>query len=179
MELQNKSFLRPRADWSSLYFYQKAETLYLLTFNFVQRFITYNDRTKDQMLQAARSGKQNIVEGTADGVTSIELELKLLNVSRASIQELREDYLDYLHTRILPIWDKNHPRFYPMRQYCREHNLPSDFVTFIPLCSDEVLANLAITLCHQADRLLQAYMNKIALSLPQNQGFIPYRRFKR
>ena len=180
MEIQNKSILRQRANWSSLYFYQKSETLYLLTFNFVQRFIAYNDRTKDQMLQAARSCKQNIVEGTADGVTSIEMELNLLNVSRSSTLELKEDYLDYWHTRNLQVWDKNHPRFFPMRQYCREHNLPSDYVSFIPLCNDEVLANLAITLSHQVDRLLQVYMNKIVSSLPTtNTGFPSYRRYKR
>ena len=63
------------------------------------------------MVQAARSGKQNIVEGCADGVTSTEMELRLLNVARASIKELKEDYLDYLKSRKLALWDVKHPRY--------------------------------------------------------------------
>ena len=164
------NIIRPRSDWSSLYFYQKAQSLYLLTFDFVQRYIQNNDRTRDQMLQAARSGKQNIVEGTADGVTSLDMELNLLNVSRASIQELKEDYLDYLHTRGLSLWDRNNPRYLPMLQYCRSHNQPKDYIALFPKYNDEELSNLAITLSHQIDRLMQAYMNKIICSMPHNPG---------
>ena len=170
--------MRPRSDCSSLFFYQKSQCLYLLTFDFVQRFIQNNDRTRDQMLQAARSGKQNIVEGTADGVTSLELELNLLNVSRASIQELKEDYLDYLCTRKLSIWDRKHPRYSPMLQFCRTHNQPADFITLFPKYNDEELANLAITLSHQIDSLMQAYMNRIINALPKSTGTNTYPRFK-
>ncbi len=176
MENQKYQYLRPRSNWTSLLFYQKAETLYLLTFHFLQRFLADNDRTRDQMLQAARSGKQNIVEGTADGVTSLNLELNLLNVSRSSILELQEDYLDYLRTRRMPIWDKSHPRFNLMRQYCRSHNLPADFMPYFPRYNDEVLANLAITLAHQADRLIQSYMNKIVNSNPPNTRYSSFHR---
>jgi four helix bundle protein len=91
------SVLRTQANWKNLWFYQKTVVLYQMTFVFTKRFLpSYGDRTVDQMIQAARSGKQNIVEGSADGVTSMELELKLLNVARASIQELLEDYEDYI-----------------------------------------------------------------------------------
>ncbi|MBR4673730.1 MAG: four helix bundle protein [Victivallales bacterium] len=170
---KNGKIIRPRSDWSSLFFYQKAQSLYLLTFEFVQRFIQNNDRTKDQMLQAARSGKQNIVEGTADGVTSLEMELNLLNVSRASIQELKEDYLDYLCTRRLSIWDRNNPRYLPMLQYCRLHNQPTDYIALFPKFNDEELSNLAITLSHQIDSLMQAYMNKIINTLSQTRNSYP------
>ena len=86
--------------------------LFLMTYVFTRRFLPkYGDRTVDQMVQAARSGKQNIVEGSADGVTSIESELKLLNVARGSIQELREDYEDHLLSRRLTVWTAKHPRF--------------------------------------------------------------------
>ena len=89
--------LKRQTNWRELWFYKKAVVLYQLTYVFTRRFLpAYGDRTVDQMVQAARSGKQNIVEGTADGVTSTELELKLLNVARASIQELLEDYEDYI-----------------------------------------------------------------------------------
>lgn len=78
--------LRKEKNWKRLHFYQKTVVLYQMTYIFSQRFLPkYGDRTVDQMVQAARSGKQNIVEGMADGVTSTELELKLLNVARASL----------------------------------------------------------------------------------------------
>ena len=89
--------LKRQTNWRELWFYKKTVVLYQLTYVFTRRFLpAYGDRTVDQMVQAARSGKQNIVEGTADGVTSTEMELKLLNVARASIQELLEDYEDYI-----------------------------------------------------------------------------------
>ena len=92
-----ESVLKVQANWKNLWFYQKTVVLYQMTYIFTKRFLPiYGDRTVDQMVQAARSGKQNIVEGSADGVTSMELELKLLNVARASIQELLEDYEDFI-----------------------------------------------------------------------------------
>ena len=83
--------LRKQSNWEGLYFYQKSNVLYQLTYSFTRRFLVRGDRTIDQMVQAARAGKQNIVEGSADGVTSMEMELKLLNVARSSIKELKED----------------------------------------------------------------------------------------
>ncbi len=81
-----ESVLRKQTNWKNLWFYQKTVVLYQLTFAFTRRFLpAFGDRTVDQMVQAARSGKQNIVEGSADGVTSMEMELKLLNVARSSI----------------------------------------------------------------------------------------------
>ena len=89
-------------QYKDLYFYQKSEVLYALTFHFAKRFLpSKGDRTVDQMVQAARSGKQNIIEGFADGMTSTELQLKLLNVARSSLKELRADYEDYLRYAIL------------------------------------------------------------------------------
>ena len=76
------NILRKQRNWNTLHFYQKTQVLYQLTFDFTARYLKRGDRTIDQMVQAARSGKQNIVEGMADGVTSSEMEIKLLNVSR-------------------------------------------------------------------------------------------------
>ena len=99
--------LKRQTNWRELWFYKKAVVLYQLTYVFTRRFLpAYGDRTVDQMVQAARSGKQNIVEGTADGVTSTEMELKLLNVARASIQELVEDYEDYIIGHQLIKWEQ-------------------------------------------------------------------------
>ena len=92
-------------QYQDLYFYQKSEVLYALTYHFAKRFLpSRGDRTVDQMVQAARSGKQNIIEGLADGMTSTEMQLKLLNVARSSLKELRADYEDYLRTRHLTLW---------------------------------------------------------------------------
>lgn len=111
-------FLRRQANWENLFFYKKTNVLYQLTFSFTKRFLKVGDRTIDQMVQAARSGKQNIVEGFADGVSSFEMELRLLNVARASIKELKEDYEDYLIARNLNVWDDKHPRFNAMLDFC-------------------------------------------------------------
>lgn len=103
--------LRTQVRWKDLCFYKKTVVLNQLTFVFCQRFLPkYGDRTVDRMVQAARSGKQNIVEGFADGATSTEMEPKLLNVARASLKELKGDYLDYLRRHALALWDVKHPR---------------------------------------------------------------------
>jgi len=100
-------FLPPHGNYEELLSYQKAEVIYDLTYRFCQRFLTVRDRTVDQMVQAARSGKQNIAEGSKAAVTSKEMEFKLTNVARASLEELLLDYQDYLRVRDLRQWDKN------------------------------------------------------------------------
>ena len=95
-----KDVLRRNTKYTDLHFYQKTDAIFQLTYIFCKRFLPkYGDRTVDQMVQAARSSKQNIVEGIEDGNTSTEMELKLLNVARGSLRELREDYEDFVHTR--------------------------------------------------------------------------------
>jgi len=112
------------------------------------------------MVQAARSGKQNIVEGSADGVTSTEMELRLLNVARASIGELREDYADYLKAHALPLWDGRHSRYDALLAFCRAHNDLADYEPLFARYGDEELANLALTLCHMVDRMMTTYLRK-------------------
>lgn len=112
------------------------------------------------MVQAARSGKQNIVEGSADGVTSMELELKLLNVARSSIQELLEDYEDYLPAHKLTKWTAGHPRFDGMLAYCRTHNYLNDYEPFFYKWTDEEAANICITLCRMVDKMMMSYQKK-------------------
>ena len=116
--------LATQVNWKDLWFYQKSEVLFQLTFVFCERFLPkYGDRTVDQMIQAARSGKQKIVEGLADGTTSTEMMLKLLNVGRSSLKELQEDFSDYLISRRLTVWDKRHERFDAMLTFCKTNNL--------------------------------------------------------
>lgn len=151
------SVLRRQPDWESLYFYQKSQVLYQLTFVFAQRYLKRGDRTIDQMVQAARSGKQNIVEGSADGVTSTEMELKLMNVARSSIKELKEDYEDYLISRQLKLWQKNHPRYAQMVEFCKTHNKLEDYQPYFDKWNDEEIANIALSLCHFIDKMMTSY----------------------
>lgn len=163
-------FLRRQANWEELYFYKKTVVLYQLTFAFTKRFLKVGDRTVDQMVQAARSGKQNIVEGFADGVSSTEMEIKLLNVARASIKELKEDYEDYLTARNISKWDDRHPRFATMLEYCRQHNNQEDYNDMYSKATDEELANLALTLCRQVDKMMTTYLAQLEQAFIEEGG---------
>ena len=163
--------LRAQTNWERLYFYQKTVVLYQMTYIFCQRFLPkHGDRTVDQMVQAARSGKQNIVEGCADGVTSTEMELKLLNVARGSIKELKEDYLDYIRSRGLTLWNAKHPRYNGLLSFCRAHNALEDYEPFFSKWTDEELANCANTLCHMVDRMLTTHLAKKEADFTENGG---------
>ena len=97
----------PRGDYQTLLSYQKAEVVYDLTFRFAHKYLSRGDRTVDQMIQSARSGKQNVLEGSKAALTSKETELKLTSVGRASLEELLADYRDYLRVRDHAIWEKD------------------------------------------------------------------------
>lgn len=107
MNKSDHSIILPHGNYQELLSYQKAEVIYDLTFRFCEKHLKKGDRTVDQMVQAARSGKQNIVEGSKASSTSKEMEIKLTNVARASLEELLEDYRDYLRVRDLAIWGKD------------------------------------------------------------------------
>ena len=129
--------------------------IYDITFHFCQRFLQKGDRTIDQMVQAARSGKQNIAEGNQAAATSSETEIKLTNVAKASLEELLDDYEDYLRVRGLQQWGQLHPRYDAMRQYARSKQIQKDYASQIQKMNDEEIANLSITLIHQASYMLQ------------------------
>ena len=163
--------LRPQANWQDLWFYRKAVTVFQLTMVFTKRFLPpHGDRTVDQMVQAARSGKQNIVEGSADGVTSSEMEIRLLNVARASLQELQEDYADYLKSRQLSLWGSSHSRFDGMLKFCREHNDLADYEPYFDTWSDEEMANIAYTLCRMTDKMMFSYISKLETTFVTEGG---------
>ena len=150
---------RKVARWQNLFFYQKADVLYQMTVVFCRRFLPkYGDRTVDQMVQAARSGKQNIVEGSEDGKTSTEMELKLLNVARASIGELRQDYQDYANAHRMELWQKGHQRYEAMLTFCREHNNYLDYEPHVEKWTDEEMCNIVLTLCYQVDSMMNKYL---------------------
>lgn len=161
MSKQNDSekVLLEGANWKELHFYQKSVALFQMTFVFCDRFLPkHGDRTVDQMIQAARSGKQNIIEGSEDGKTSTEMELRLLNVARSSTQELREDYKDYLLTRKFALWDKEHPRYAKMRDFTRAHNMLEDYEPYFTRWTAEEMANIGYTLCCQIDVMMNGYL---------------------
>lgn len=154
--------LKPQSKWGTLYFYQKSDVIYQLAFAFCDRFIhLYKDRTRDQVIQAARSCKQNIVEGLADGVTSTEMQLKLLNVARASLNELREDFEDYLKSRHLQFYVAGNDRYDKMLTYCRSHNSLADYEPYFSKWTDEEMCNCALTLCHIIDKMMLSFLKKL------------------
>ncbi len=103
-------FLKPKGDYRNLLVYKKAECIYDFTFYFTGKYLSKGDRTVDQMVQAARSGKQNIIEGSAASATSRETEIKLFNVAKASFDELLADYEDYLRVRGMETWSEKRLR---------------------------------------------------------------------
>ena len=163
--------LKNQTKWEDLYYYRKSVVLYQMTVVFCRRFLpAYGDRTVDQMVQAARSGKQNIVEGLADGVTSTEMELKLLNVARASIKELKEDYIDYLTSRRLVRWQAGHPRYDALLAFCRANNDLAGYEPYLEKWNDEELANCAVTLCHMVDKMLSTTLETKQKDFTENGG---------
>ena len=148
------TFLPQHGHYRQLRVYQVTEIIYDITFFFTQRYLSKGDRTIDQMVQAARSGKQNIAEGNQAAATSSETEIKLTNVAKASLEELLDDYEDYLRVRNLPQWNKLHPRYERVRHYARSEQIRKDYAEKILKMNDEEIANLSITLIHQAIYML-------------------------
>jgi four helix bundle suffix protein len=112
------------------------------------------------MVQAARSTKQNIAEGSSDGQTSTEVELKLLGIACGSNKELLEDYKDYLKRKGKTEWFGKNPRFERMHDFCKQHSRYEDYQHLLPKMNDEELANMAICLCHQVDKALTSYIER-------------------
>lgn len=152
---ENKDFLRQGNNYRTLKAFQKAECIYDVTYYFAHKYLSVGDRTIDQMIQAARSDKQNLAEGNIDGITSREMELKLTNVNRASLHELLLDYEDYLRVRGLEQWAYNDRRCIQTRTFCKANLDSAVYREKIKTRSDEVIANIAITLIHQCDVLIR------------------------
>lgn len=105
-----EDLLPKHGGYRKLKSFQLAQLVYDLTVRFCNRYIERRSRTHDQMVQAARSGVQNIAEGSQMSGTSKKMEMKLTNVARASLEELKLDYEDYLRHRGLGQWERNDPR---------------------------------------------------------------------
>ncbi len=167
---KDKQFLRQGKDYNTLICYRKAVIIYDITYHFAHTYLQRGDRTIDQMIQAARSGKQNIVEGNIDGITSAEMEIKLTNVNRASLHELLEDYKDYLRVRGLRQWPVDSPEAEQTRRFCRLHNDPDEYRQKIAERSAETICNIAITLILQTDVLLKGLIEWQKRHFKENGG---------
>ena len=168
--MDNKDFIRQDNNYRTLKAFQKAECVYDVTYYFANKFLSKGDRTIDQMVQAARSGKQNLAEGNIDGVTSKEMEIKLTNVNRASLHELLLDYEDYLRVRGLEQWLYDDPRCVQTRAFCKKHLDSAVYREKIKDRSDETIANIAITLIHQCDVLIRGLIEWQKRNFLENGG---------
>ena len=164
------TFLQNKGNYKSLIAYQKAECIYDITYYFAHKYLQKGDRTIDQMVQAARSGKQNIVEGCAASTTSSETELKLINVARASLQELLMDYEDYLRVNELEMWTFDSSKAVQTRKVCSVHNDSAYYRDAIKERSAETIANIAITLIHQEDVFLRKILEVLQKNFVENGG---------
>jgi four helix bundle suffix protein len=157
-----KGFIPPHGNYRELLAYQKSEVVYDITFRFCHKFLAKGDRTVDQMIQAARSGKQNISEGSEFSGTSKEIEIKLANTARASLEELLKDYEDFLRVRELHLWDKDSKEAkYVRRLGNKSHVTYESFREFVETRPPEVVANIAICLIHQANYLLDQLKRRL------------------
>ena len=159
--------------------YQELESdrncviIYDGTVDFCNRFLRGGDRTIDQMTQAVRSGKQNIVEGCMASGTSTETEIKLIGVARASLEELLEDYRDHLRTRDLPLWEKTDPRILAIRELSGEKNKSYEtYKTYLEQGNNtpELFCNVMISLIHQTNYLLDRHLKSLEQQFAEKGG---------
>ncbi|MBI4625188.1 MAG: four helix bundle protein [Verrucomicrobia bacterium] len=155
-------FIPPHGGYESLLSFQKARIVYDGTVRFCQRFLEKRDRTVDQMVQAARSGKQNILEGSRASGTSKETEIKLTNVARASLEELLEDYRDFIRLRGIEEWPKEHSHTRRLRQLNRTPNANYDtFKKGIEHPDPAIAANVMIGLVKLTNYLLDQQLRQL------------------
>ena len=158
----SEGFIPPHGGYAGLLAYQKALVVFQATWRFCGRFLEKRDRTVGQMVQAARSGKQNIVEASKISGTSKEAELKLLNVARSSLEELLEDYRDFLRKKKASPWLKNSREALFVRSLAKKENMSYEiYETYVETRSSEVVANIIICLIHQANYLLDQLIRKL------------------
>ena len=174
----DSSLLPPHGNYRELLSYQKAEVVYDLTFEFCQRFLQRGDRTTDQMVQAARSGKQNIAEASKASGTSKETELKLANVARASLEELLLDYQDFIRARHLSLWPKDSKQALYVRRMGNKPRPTYDaYREFCQTRPAEVVANIALCLIHHTNYLLDRQLRHLEQDF-LNQGGLRERLFQ-
>lgn len=165
------TFIPPHGGYENLLSFQKARIIYDGTVRFCGRFLDKYDRTRDQMVQAARSGKQNVLEGSQASGTSKETEIKLINVARASLEELLEDYRDFLRVRGLRLWDKEDREARFVRRLGTRKNASYEtYGTYFETRLPEVVANILICLIHQTNYLLDQQLRQLEKAFLKEGG---------
>ena len=166
-----KTLIPNRGNYKKLLSYQKSNVIFELTYYFCHKYLSKGDRTIDQMVQAARSGKQNIIEGCSASSTSAKTEIKLLNVAKASLLELLEDYEDYLKVRNHRQWEDGSIEIETMRKLGVEHSDAEYFIKLAETRPPETVANMAIVLLKQADYLLYRQLQRLSADFLTEGGF--------
>jgi four helix bundle suffix protein len=165
------AFIPPHGGYENLLSFQKARIVFDGTVWFCGRYLEKRDRTYDQMVQAARSGKQNILEGSQASGTSKETEIKLTNVARASLEELLEDYRDFLRARSLRLWEKDsREALFVRRLGSRADSTYETYKTYFDTRPPEVAANILICLIHQTNYLLDQQLRQLEIDFLQEGG---------
>lgn len=168
----SETLIPPHGGYRDLKSYQMAEIVFDATMVFCDRFIDRRSRTRDQMVQAARSGKQNIAEGSMASGTSKKTELKLIGVARASLEELLLDYHDYLRQHALLLWSKDHAKAKEVRALVYKSNRSySTYKTYFEEAEPEIAANAAICLLHQTNYLLDQQLRALEKEFLNEGGF--------
>jgi len=165
------SFIPKHGAYEELLSYRKAVIVYDGTVCFCDRFMHRRDRTVDQMVQAARSGKQNIIEGCMASATSRKSEIKLINVARASLEELLEDYRDYLRVRGQTLWHKSSEQALYVRKLGSQKNTSYEtYRSYIQTRPPETVANILVCLIHQTNYLLDRQIRQLEKAFVEDGG---------
>ncbi|MDE6384278.1 MAG: four helix bundle suffix domain-containing protein [Paramuribaculum sp.] len=164
------TFLQQKGGYRNLVVYRISEIVYDITYYFANKYLSKHNRTIDQMIQAARSGKQNIAEGSEAATTSSETEIKLTNVAKASLEELLIDYEDYLRVRGMSLWNKEHPRYERLRRYCKSDAFMTGYRDLLTRLNEEEMCNMAITLINQATYMLKRLIEHQQKMFLENGG---------
>ena len=183
--MTDNGFIPAHGGYKKLLSYQKSQIVYDATYRFCERRLSRRDRTFDQMVQASRSGKQNIIEGSQASGTSKKMEIKLTSVARASLEELLEDYRDFLRLRQIEEWSKDHPYAQRLRQLS---SIPdATYETFKkavehedPAISANAIIGLIKVTCFLLDRQIQTleqnFVHKGGLSEQMTKARLKYRK---
>lgn len=179
--------LRPSGGFRKTASFQTATLIYDATYWFCEKFLDPRSRTVDQMVQAARSGRQNIAEGSRASATSSQTELRLVNVARASLEELLLDYEDYLRHRRIPQWLPDGPEASEVRAIPRTFRKdPSDqselndlsdqerwalYARWLDHADPAIRANATICLIHQANYLLDRQIAALEAAFVEDGGY--------
>jgi restriction system protein len=168
----DERLIAPHGGYQGLKAFQMSEIVYDATVVFCDRCINPRSRTHDQMVQAARSGRQNIAEGSQASGTSKKMELKLVGVARASLEELLLDYKDFLRQRGLSQWDKDHPKAKKIRSLAYvEDRSYTTYSRYVEELSEETAANTVLCITYQTTYLLDQLLRQLEAQFIKEGGF--------